>query len=154
MMATAVTKVYIAARSYVHALQWADAHDIHPLNFSFIHNLEALRGLRGVTIYYLGSRFTNFTPEELILTGKIGEHKLIPGYVALEPKPKSRRGFASTSPAKVRAIASLGGSAVPAAKRSFSVNRKLAAEAGRKGGLSRAKRFAEETAKLNKEAGL
>jgi general stress protein YciG len=46
----------------------------------------------------------------------------------------SRRGFASLSPEKRREIASMGGKSVPAEKRSFSQNRDLAAEAGRKGG--------------------
>lgn len=47
---------------------------------------------------------------------------------------KSNRGFASMDPARQREIASKGGSSVPAAKRPFSQNHKLAAEAGRKGG--------------------
>jgi general stress protein YciG len=46
----------------------------------------------------------------------------------------SRRGFASMSMEKRREIASKGGKSVPAEKRSFSQNRHLAAEAGRKGG--------------------
>ena len=48
----------------------------------------------------------------------------------------SRRGFASLPPERQREIASMGGKAVPHAKRSFSRNRQLAAEAGRKGGQS------------------
>ena len=54
------------------------------------------------------------------------------------PDEKSRgtsnRGFASMDPAKQRAIASKGGSSVPAEKRPFAQNHRLAAEAGRKGG--------------------
>lgn len=46
----------------------------------------------------------------------------------------SRRGFASLSPERRKEIAAKGGAAVPAEKRSFSKNRKLAREAGRKGG--------------------
>lgn len=46
----------------------------------------------------------------------------------------SNRGFASMDPAKQRAIASKGGSSVPAQKRPFAQNHQLAAEAGRKGG--------------------
>jgi uncharacterized protein len=46
----------------------------------------------------------------------------------------SNRGFASMSREKQREIASKGGRSVPAEKRSFSQNRDLAAEAGRKGG--------------------
>jgi hypothetical protein len=45
-----------------------------------------------------------------------------------------RQGFASMDGARQRAIASQGGSSVPAEKRSFSQDRTLAAEAGRKGG--------------------
>jgi general stress protein YciG len=48
----------------------------------------------------------------------------------------SKRGFASLSVEKRREIASQGGKSVPAEKRSFSQNRNLATEAGRKGGLS------------------
>ncbi|HEV2604394.1 MAG TPA: KGG domain-containing protein [Microvirga sp.] len=46
----------------------------------------------------------------------------------------SKRGFASMSPEKQREIASKGGKSVPSDKRSFSQNRDLASEAGRKGG--------------------
>lgn len=48
----------------------------------------------------------------------------------------SSRGFASMDASKQREIASKGGQSVPAAKRSFSQDRRLAAEAGRKGGQS------------------
>lgn len=51
--------------------------------------------------------------------------------------PKSRRGFASMDPERVREIASMGGKSVPAEKRSFSQNRNLAASAGAKGGSSK-----------------
>lgn len=46
----------------------------------------------------------------------------------------SNRGFASMDPERQRRIASKGGRSVPDGKRSFSQNRQLAAEAGRKGG--------------------
>jgi general stress protein YciG len=46
----------------------------------------------------------------------------------------SRRGFASLSPERRKEIASLGGSSVPEERRSFSQDRDLAREAGRKGG--------------------
>ena len=46
----------------------------------------------------------------------------------------SRRGFAAMDPQKQREIASKGGKSVPSEKRSFSQNRDLASEAGRKGG--------------------
>lgn len=49
-------------------------------------------------------------------------------------KPKGKRGFASMDPARQREIASMGGKAVPDAKRSFSTNRQLASTAGHKGG--------------------
>lgn len=45
-----------------------------------------------------------------------------------------RRGFASLSPERRTELAKLGGRAVPEEKRSFSQNRDLAREAGRKGG--------------------
>ena len=47
---------------------------------------------------------------------------------------KQRRGFAAMDPEKRRLIATKGGASIPAAKRAFSVNRDLAATAGRKGG--------------------
>ena len=40
------------------------------------------------------------------------------------------------TPERRREIASLGGKSIPSAKRSFSQNRELAREAGRKGGLT------------------
>jgi hypothetical protein len=46
----------------------------------------------------------------------------------------SNRGFASMDADKQRDIASKGGSSVPDEKRSFSQDRELASEAGRKGG--------------------
>jgi general stress protein YciG len=46
----------------------------------------------------------------------------------------TKRGFATLSPERRREIAKLGGRAVPEEKRSFSQNRDLAREAGRKGG--------------------
>jgi general stress protein YciG len=53
------------------------------------------------------------------------------------PKPrKSKRGFASMDPARVRELARKGGLAVPDEKRSFSKDPALAAAAGRKGGAA------------------
>lgn len=46
----------------------------------------------------------------------------------------STRGFASMGQDRQREIASKGGRSVPADKRSFSQNRGLASQAGRKGG--------------------
>ena len=46
----------------------------------------------------------------------------------------STRGFASMGEERQREIASKGGRSVPADKRSFSQNRGLASQAGRKGG--------------------
>ena len=51
-----------------------------------------------------------------------------------EGTSSGRRGFASMSPEKQREIASKGGKSVPSDKRSFSQNRDLAAQAGRRGG--------------------
>ena len=49
-------------------------------------------------------------------------------------RQKLNRGFRVMDPERQREIARLGGAAVPAIKRSFSQNRSLAAEAGRRGG--------------------
>lgn len=58
---------------------------------------------------------------------------------------KSTRGFASMDAARQREIASKGGQSVPQEKRSFSQDRELAAQAGRKGGQnSRGGRAADE----------
>jgi general stress protein YciG len=56
----------------------------------------------------------------------------------------STRGFASMDGDRQKAIASKGGRSVPAAKRSFSQDRSLASEAGRKGGQA-STRSASET---------
>ncbi|MBO9502461.1 general stress protein [Brevundimonas sp. A19_0] len=59
----------------------------------------------------------------------------------------SKRGFASMDPERQRAIARKGGASVPSEKRSFSQDRALAAQAGRKGGeASHGSRRTEETA--------
>lgn len=50
------------------------------------------------------------------------------------PAPKARRGFAAMPLERRRQFARMGGSAVPADKRSFSKDRDLAAIAGAKGG--------------------
>ena len=55
-------------------------------------------------------------------------------------QPKGRQGFASMDEEKQREIASKGGKSVPDEKRSFSQDRDLASEAGRKGGESRGDR--------------
>jgi uncharacterized protein len=48
----------------------------------------------------------------------------------------SKKGFASMDPERRREIARRGGASVPADKRSFSQDRDLAANAGRKGGAA------------------
>ena len=55
----------------------------------------------------------------------------------------SHRGFASMNAERQRQIASMGGKAVPDEKRSFSQNRRLAAEAGPQGRAERAGREAQ-----------
>jgi len=67
----------------------------------------------------------------------------------------SNRGFASMKQERQRQIASMGGRAVPDEKRSFSQNRRLAAEAGRKGGQSvpGAKRSFSQNRELAAQAG-
>ena len=54
--------------------------------------------------------------------------------MAQNQNQNSGRGFASMDEDKQREIASKGGQSVPDEKRSFSQDRDLAAEAGRKGG--------------------
>jgi len=54
-------------------------------------------------------------------------------------KPKKPRGFAAMSPEKRAEIARLGGKAVPAEKRTFSVKEGLASKAGSKGGKAKRK---------------
>ncbi|MFW2342641.1 general stress protein [Brevundimonas sp.] len=63
------------------------------------------------------------------------------------PSGVSKRGFASMDPERQRAIARKGGASVPSEKRSFSQDRALAAQAGRKGGeASHGSRQPETTA--------
>lgn len=52
----------------------------------------------------------------------------------ISPKPKAVRGFAAMNPERRREIARKGGASVPGEKRSFTKNRDLAVQAGRKGG--------------------
>lgn len=52
----------------------------------------------------------------------------------MEDKPKKPRGFATLSAERRTEIARLGGASVPANKRSFSQDRQLASDAGRRGG--------------------
>ena len=47
-----------------------------------------------------------------------------------------KQGFASMNRERQRQIASMGGSSVPADKRPFAQDHRLAAEAGRKGGMA------------------
>ena len=51
-----------------------------------------------------------------------------------EIRRPSRRGFAAMDPERRREIARSGGASVPKEKRSFAMDRDLAAKAGRKGG--------------------
>ena len=79
-----------------------------------------------------------------------------PAHEGTQPqKGVSGRGFASMSQERQRQIASMGGKAVPDGKRSFSQNRHLAAEAGRKGGQSvpDEKRSFSQNRRLAAEAG-
>ncbi len=68
------------------------------------------------------------------------------GRSGVEKSGGSSRGFASMDPARQREIASKGGQSVPQEKRSFSQDRELAAQAGRKGGQnSRGGRNADQS---------
>ncbi len=64
----------------------------------------------------------------------------------------AKRGFAAMTPETQQAIASKGGASVPNDKRSFSQNRELAREAGRKGGKSSGGNFARNPQRAS-EAG-
>lgn len=57
-----------------------------------------------------------------------------------------KQGFASMNRERQRQIASMGGSSVPADKRPFAQNHRLAAEAGRKGGMASGGRHRNRTA--------
>jgi general stress protein YciG len=57
--------------------------------------------------------------------------------MANQNEGSSNRGFASMSEEERREIARKGGESVPDEKRSFSKDRELASEAGKKGGESR-----------------
>lgn len=72
-----------------------------------------------------------------------------------EASGNSMRGFASMDPEKQREIARKGGKSVPAEKRSFFMDRDLAARAGRKGGqgIDPAKRSFSRDHALASEAG-
>ena len=52
---------------------------------------------------------------------------------------KQKKGFACISPERRREIASMGGKSVPPEKRTYSIDKSKAAEAGVKGGIGRAK---------------
>lgn len=76
------------------------------------------------------------------------------GRNGVEKGSGSSRGFASMDPARQREIASKGGQSVSAEKRSFSQNRDLAAQAGRKGGQAshgggRGRRDGEQEGRLS-----
>lgn len=75
--------------------------------------------------------------------------------MSLQDDEKKKRGFAVMDPERQRAIASAGGKAVSSARRSFSQNRALAQEAGRKGGsaVPAEKRSFSQDAELAATAG-
>lgn len=56
----------------------------------------------------------------------------------LGPQTMKPRGFAAMTPERRTEVAKMGGASVSPNNRSFSVNRELAKEAGRKGGLAKA----------------
>lgn len=60
-----------------------------------------------------------------------------------DEKQKSKRGFGSMSPERLREVSSLGGSSVPSDKRTFAKDPSAAADAGRAGGRAKAKRRLE-----------
>jgi len=54
-------------------------------------------------------------------------------------EPKKMKGFACLSPARRAEISSMGGKAVPADKRTYSIDKSKASESGVKGGLAKAR---------------
>jgi general stress protein YciG len=58
----------------------------------------------------------------------------VPQMDETEEKPQRKRGFAAMSPDRLKEIARKGGASIPPHKRAFSVDRDLAASAGRRGG--------------------
>ena len=58
------------------------------------------------------------------------------GHMPVRASGISKRGFASMDPERQREIARKGGASVPSEKRSFSTDRRLAAQAGAKGGAA------------------
>lgn len=75
--------------------------------------------------------FAALSPEQRREIATKGSHAVAP-----DNRSFSQPGFAAKAGGK-------GGRATPAAKRAFSVNRELAAEAGRKGGLARRRKQAD-----------
>ena len=105
-----------------------------------------------------GIDFETFIPAECFIVWILSHSREEIMGLATEMPTKSStstRGFASMDREKQRVIARKGGESVPNEKRSFSQNRRLAAEAGRKGGQSvnPAKRSFSRNHALASEAG-
>lgn len=66
-----------------------------------------------------------------------------------DQKPKSRRGFATMDPEKVRQLASLGGRAAHAQGTAHEFTSEEAREAGRRGGLATHGKLPPKTEKTN-----
>jgi general stress protein YciG len=79
-------------------------------------------------------KFCHKSPGTIMNLGWLSEQNCSIAKEIMMAESTARRGFASMSPEKQREIASKGGKSVPSEKRSFSQNRDLASEAGRKGG--------------------
>jgi uncharacterized protein len=86
-------------------------------------------------LYLRSSKITSYFPELSELRAVVQVSRLTAKEAEMATgSSTSKRGFASMDSDRQREIASKGGKSVPAEKRSFSQDRELASEAGRKGG--------------------
>jgi general stress protein YciG len=86
-------------------------------------------------MYLRCSKNVRFRPELSKLSAVVQVSRLIAKEAEMATSNStSKRGFASMDEERQREIASKGGKSGPAEKRSFSQDRELASEAGRKGG--------------------
>lgn len=100
----------------------------------FIYNGYFVAKLK-LSMYLRSSKNVKSCPELSKLSAVVQVSRLIAKEAEMATgNSTSKRGFASMDEERQREIASKGGKSVPAEKRSFSQDRELASEAGRKGG--------------------
>lgn len=116
------------------------------LSFSEVHVGDILIADGGFTCLSEGQRVKIDSDKDRLFVRCAAGHHYLDGQAALNDlsklvgfylAPKLRKGFAAMDPERQRAISRMGGRALPADKRSFSVNPALAASAGRKGGMAK-----------------